>query len=71
MQFNNIPTNCPTIIIGGFNVNMLTQTFESTTLQTFMEQYHFKLIFFESMTTNDIHFDHVWTNVPRQPSSFG
>jgi hypothetical protein len=50
---------------------MLTQTFESTTLQTFMEQYHLKFIFLESITTHDIHFDHMWTNAPRQPSCFG
>jgi hypothetical protein len=49
MQFNNIPTNFRTIIIGDFNVNMLIQTFESTTLQTFMEQYHVKLIFWNPL----------------------
>jgi len=71
MQFNNIPTNFPTIIIRDFNVNTLTQPFELTTLQTFMEQYHLKFILFESTAIYDIHFDHMWTNAPRQPSCFG
>ncbi len=31
-------SNCPTIMIGDFNVNMLTKTFVSTILQTFMNQ---------------------------------
>ncbi len=55
-------TNCPTIIIGNFNLNMLTQTFESTTLKRFMEQYHSKLIFFEPITIYDGHLNHIWTN---------
>jgi hypothetical protein len=32
-----IPTNCPTIIIKDFNINMLTNTIESITLQNYMK----------------------------------
>lgn len=55
-------TNCLTIIIGDFNINMLTQTFESTTFKRFMEQYHSKLVFFEPTTIYDAHLNHMWTN---------
>lgn len=41
---------------------MLTQTFESTTLKIFMEQYHSKLIFSEPTTIYDGHLNHIWTN---------
>jgi hypothetical protein len=64
-------TNCPTIIIGDFNVNMLTKTFVSTILQTLMNQYHLKIIFYKPTTVYDNHLYHIWTIAPTQQSYFG
>jgi endonuclease/exonuclease/phosphatase family metal-dependent hydrolase len=32
------PKNCPTIVIGDFNINMLTKMYESLALQNLMSQ---------------------------------
>jgi hypothetical protein len=61
-----LPTVCPTIIRGDFNVNMVIKTFESTILQTFMNQYHLKLTLSELATIYDTHLDHIWTHAPTQ-----
>jgi hypothetical protein len=44
--FEKYVYNCTTIVIKNFNVHTLTLTFESITLQTFMEQYHWKFILY-------------------------
>jgi len=64
-------SDCPTIMIGYFNVNMLTKTFVSTIPQTFMTQYHLKIIFYKPTTIYDNHLDHIWTNARTQQSCFG
>ncbi len=48
-----ISTNCPTIIIGDFNINMLAYTIESITLQNYMNTNNFHIIFIESTTLNN------------------
>ncbi len=48
-----IPTNCPTIIIGDFNINMLTNTIESITLQNYMNTHDFHIIFIQNTTPNN------------------
>jgi hypothetical protein len=40
----DIPLNCPTIIIGGFNENIL-KTLKSTMLENFTNKYKFQLPF--------------------------
>jgi hypothetical protein len=61
-----LPSHCPIIIIGDFNMNFLTKTNQSSTLQAFMNKYNFKLIFIESITINDTQINHIWTNAPIQ-----
>jgi hypothetical protein len=43
-----IPTNCPTIIIRDFNINMLAYTTKSITLQNSMNTHNFHITFIES-----------------------
>jgi hypothetical protein len=45
----DIPLNCPTIIIWGFNVNIL-KTLKSTTLENFTDKYKFELTFSRCIT---------------------
>jgi len=45
----DIPLNCPTTIIGGFNVNIL-KTLKSTMLENFTNKYKFRLTFFRCIT---------------------
>jgi hypothetical protein len=60
-------TNCQTIIIGDFNINMLTNTIESITLQNYMKTHSFHITFIESTTlNNNTQIDHIWTNAPTQ-----
>jgi exonuclease III len=40
--------NCPTIVIGDFNISMLTKMYESLALQNLMSQYNFKHFFFRT-----------------------
>jgi hypothetical protein len=48
-----IPTNCRTIIIGHFNINILTNTIESTTLQNYMNTHGFHITFIDNTTLNN------------------
>jgi hypothetical protein len=48
-----IPTNCQTIIIRDFNINMLTNTIKSTTLKNEMNTHGFHITFIESTTLNN------------------
>jgi hypothetical protein len=59
------------VIIANFNIDLLTNIIQSTTLQTFMKKYNFKLTFFESIAINDTQIDHIWTNAPTQQCYFG
>jgi len=61
-----LPSHCPTIIIGDFNIDFLTKTNQSSTLQEFMNKYNLKLNFIENTTINDTQIDHIWTNAPIQ-----
>jgi len=45
----DILLNCPTIIIGGFNVNIL-KTLKSTMLENFTNKYKFQLTFSRCIT---------------------
>jgi hypothetical protein len=45
----DIPLNCATIIIGGFNVNIL-KTLKPTMLENFMNKYKFQLTFSRCIT---------------------
>ncbi len=58
----NIPLDCPTIIIGDFNVNMLLKTSKSTMLENFMNKYKFEIIIFECTTIYNTQLDAIWTN---------
>jgi hypothetical protein len=61
-----IPTRCPSIIIKDFNINMLTNTIESITLQNYMNTHGFHITFIENTTPNNTQIDHIWTNAPTQ-----
>jgi hypothetical protein len=63
--------NCQTIIIGDFNINMLTKTSESLALQNLMNKYNLKFIFLGNSTINNTQFYHIWTNAPTQRCYFG
>ncbi len=54
--------DCPTIIIGDFNVNMLLKTSKSTMLENFMNKYKFEIIIFECTTIYNTQLDDIWTN---------
>jgi endonuclease/exonuclease/phosphatase family metal-dependent hydrolase len=68
---HKMPSNCPIVIIGDFNIDLLTNTIQSTTLQAFMKKYNFKLTFSKSITISDTQIDHIWTNAPIQQCYFG
>jgi len=59
-----ILTNCPTIIIEDFNINLFTNTIESSTLKNYMNTHNFHITLIESMTLNNTQIDHIWTNAP-------
>jgi hypothetical protein len=40
-----MPSHCPLVIIGDFNINFLTKTNQSSTLQAFMNKHNLKLTF--------------------------
>ncbi len=56
--------------IGDVNIDFLTKTNQSSTLQEFMNKYNLKLNFIESTTINDTQIDHIWTNAPIQQCHF-
>jgi endonuclease/exonuclease/phosphatase family metal-dependent hydrolase len=67
----DIPKSYPTILIGDFNINMLKETFQSTTFQNLMHKNRLKLTFFESTTINNTQINHIWTNAPTQQYHLG
>jgi hypothetical protein len=66
-----MPTNYPTIIIGGFNIDMLTNTPQSTTLQNYMNKHKLKSFFSKSKNLNNRQINHIWTNAPTQQCHVG
>jgi len=60
--------NVPIIIIRDFNINILTETCQSTTLCNFMNTQKFKLLFFKYTTINKRQIYHMWTNASTQQS---
>ncbi len=65
-----IPTNCLIVIIDDFNINMLTHTSQSTTLQNFMNIYDIKIILHKSTIIYNTQLDHTQTNAPIQQCHF-
>ncbi len=61
-----MPSHCLISTIGDLNIDSLTKTNQSSTLQTFMNKYNLKLIFIDNTTINDTKIDHIWTNAPIQ-----
>ncbi len=43
-----MPTNYPTVVIEDFNIDMLTKTSQSTTLQNVIEQIQFETSIFQT-----------------------
>ncbi len=54
-----------------FNIDLLTNTIQSTTLQAFMKKYNFKLTYYGNTTISDKQIDHIWTNAPTQQNYYG
>lgn len=48
-----MPINYPTVVIEDFNIDMLTKTSQSTTLQNVMNKYNLKHLFSKHTTIND------------------
>jgi hypothetical protein len=59
------------MIIGDFNIDLLTNTIQLTTLQAFMKKYDFKPTYSESTIISDTEINHIWTTAPTQQSYFG
>ncbi len=69
---NLMPMYCPTITMGGFNIDMLDQnSTQLNELGNFMKHYSMELQFKEIITIYDIHIDHIWTNAPTQQCMLG
>jgi hypothetical protein len=54
------------MIIGDFNIDLLTNTIQLATLKAFMKKYNFKPTYFESTTISDTQINRIWTNAPTQ-----
>jgi hypothetical protein len=52
------------------NIDFLTKTIQSSTLQALMNKYNFKFIFLESAIINDTQINHIWTNASIQQCHF-
>jgi hypothetical protein len=48
-----MPSHCPIVIIEDFNINFITKTNQSSTLQAFMNKYNLKITFIKNITIND------------------
>jgi hypothetical protein len=48
-----MPTNSPSILIKKFNMDMLTNKFQSITLQNYMNKKEFKIFFLKNKTFNN------------------
>jgi hypothetical protein len=52
----------PIVTIKEFNVDFITKTNQSSTLQAFMNKYNLKFNFIKNNTINDTQIDPIWTN---------
>jgi hypothetical protein len=59
------------VIIGDFNIEMLTNTLQSMELKQIMNKYGLQLVSFEITTIYNTQIDHIWTNVLLQQCHFG
>jgi len=59
-------SHCPSVIIGNFNFEFLTQKIQSSTLQALMNKYNFKCIFLDIPIINDTQINHICINAPIQ-----
>jgi hypothetical protein len=60
------------MIIGDFNIDLLTNTIQIATLQAFMKKYNLKPTYFKSTTIiSDTQINRIWTNAPTQQCYFG
>jgi hypothetical protein len=57
-------------MIGNFNINILTNTIESTTLQILWINIYL-IIFIKSTTPNNTQINHIWINAPTQQCDVG
>jgi hypothetical protein len=66
-----MPLNCPTIIIVGINIDILIKTYlQWTRLQKLINKHNFKRTFSKSATLHDTQIDHVWMDTPTQQRLF-
>jgi hypothetical protein len=63
-------SHCQNVIIGDFNIDFLTKTNQSSTLQAFMNKYNLKLTFIENTTINNTQIDHIWTKCTNRTMPF-
>ncbi len=61
-----MPSNVPMIIIRDFNVDILTETCQSTTLCNFMNTQKINILFFEYTTINKTQINHIQINASTQ-----
>jgi endonuclease/exonuclease/phosphatase family metal-dependent hydrolase len=67
-----MPTYCPIVIMGDFNIDMFNQnSIYPNELKIFMIQYSMELQFKEITKIYGIHIDHIWTNKPIQQCILG
>jgi hypothetical protein len=59
------------MIIGDFNMDLLTNIIQLATLQAFMKKYNLKPTYSKSTTISDTQINRIWTNAPTQQSYFG
>jgi hypothetical protein len=59
------------MIIGDFNIDLLTNKIQLPTLQAFMKKYNLKPTYFESTTISDTQINRIWTNAPTQQCYYG
>jgi hypothetical protein len=64
-------SRCLIVTIGDFNIDLLTKTNQSSTLQAFMNKYKYKFTFIKNTTINDAQINHIWTNAPIQQCNSG
>jgi hypothetical protein len=59
------------MIIGDFNIDLITNTIQLATVQAFMKKYNFKPTYSKSITISDTQINRIWTNAPTQQCYFG
>lgn len=61
-----MPMDCPTIVIGNFNIDVLTKMPQSTTFHNLMNKYNFKPTFSKCTTINNTQINHIRINALAQ-----